>query len=179
MCFWAGFLLSVILRWLPATQSVVPGRLLLLLCKPKLASLEQGLVLGCVCLSAHAICRMKEYLPTQELPPPCLASGGCVRNASHPLLAPARPNEWLIPLSVSLGHFFPYRYGLAAFGQLPWWRRAMHYGKCFNHFAITYICWHRWPKGVIGDKDYFMEWALNCFLIKEMTGCSFGKASIK
>lgn len=92
MCFWAAFLLSVILRWLPATQSVVPGRLLLLLCKPKLASLEQGLVLGCVSVCTCNM-RMKECLPTQELPPPCLASGGYVRNASHPLLVPARPNE--------------------------------------------------------------------------------------
>lgn len=80
MCFWAAFLLSVILRWLPVTQSVVPGHLLLLLCMPKLTYLEQGLVLGCVCL--RNMC-MQMCLPTQELPPPCLASGGCVRNNPH------------------------------------------------------------------------------------------------
>lgn len=80
MCFWAVFLLSVILRWLPDTQSVVPGHLLLLLCKPKLTYLEQELVLGCVCL--RNMC-MQVCLPTQELPPTCLASGGCVRNNPH------------------------------------------------------------------------------------------------
>ena len=42
------FLLSVILRWLPATQSVVPGHLLLLLCMPKLTYLvpDRGVFSG-------------------------------------------------------------------------------------------------------------------------------------
>lgn len=98
MCFWAAFLPSVILRWLPATQSVVPGRLLLLLCKPKLASLEQGLVLGCVCLCAQyahervlANSGTASSLPgywwvcQKGLPPPCWCQQGPMSDCFHSL----------------------------------------------------------------------------------------------
>lgn len=117
MCFWAAFLLSVILRWLPATQSVVPGHLLLLLYKPKLAYLEQGLVLGCVCACTICACKCACQLRN------CLLSAWLVVGVSEitptPLLVPARPSEWLFPLTGPLGHSSPADMGLWPLASFP------------------------------------------------------------
>lgn len=104
---------------------------------PRLACLEQGLVLGwgvCVGAHVHASC-----VPTQEWSPPCLASERGDRNVPSSGPSKARWVAALTVFTVFLGHFFPCRQGLVAFGRLPWWRRTLDYGKCFNHLC-HYLC---------------------------------------
>lgn len=119
-----------------ATQSVVPGHLLLLLCKPGagLSGARGSPGVG-VCAGAHAPTRMQVCLPTQELSLPCLASGRWDRN-----VPPAGPSE--APASdcpyhtdCGSGPSLPCRQGLAAFGRLPWWRRTLDYRKCLHHLC--------------------------------------------
>lgn len=139
MCFWAAFLLSVILRWFPQPPRVWSlAASFSCSASLKLACLEPGVSPGVGVCTWAPMCTLV-CLPTQELSPPCLASEWWDRNV--PLLAPARP-LWvtaLIIFAVLLGHFFPCEWGLVAFGRLPWWRRTLDYGKCFNHLC-HYLC---------------------------------------
>lgn len=161
---------SVILRWLPP-----PPRVWSLAASfscstsPKLACLEPGVSPG-VGTCAWAPVRMQVRLLTQELPPPCLASERWDRNGppAGPSKAPVSDCPYLI--TVLLGHFFPCRHRLVAFGQLPWWRRTLDYGNVLIPFAITYVCWHGRSKllPVIIDEysqDSFLKLSNDYFLL--------------
>lgn len=146
MCFWAAFLLSMILRWLPPPPRVWSlAASFSCSASPKLACLEPGVspgVGGCVRVvgvrarpcACKCVCRLRN----------CLLPAWPVRGGTEmvPLLALARPQEvtTLILFTVLLGHLFPpRRCGFVAFGWLPWWRRTLDYGKCFNH-VCHYLC---------------------------------------
>lgn len=104
---------------------------------------SQGLVLGwwvyARCGRRYASMCMQVCLPTQELSPPCLASKRWDTNGlpAGPRKSPVSDYPYLI--HCALGHFFPCRRGLVAFGRLPWRRRTLDYGKCFNH-VCHYLC---------------------------------------
>lgn len=91
MCFWADFLLSIILRWLsppPRVWSLATS--FSCSASPNLACLEPGVSPGvcvCVCVCACSPMCMQAWSLTQD--PPCLAAESGTRIV--PLLGPARP----------------------------------------------------------------------------------------
>lgn len=105
MSFWAAFLLSVILRWLPPPPRVWSlAASFSCSASPKLACLEPGVspgVGGWVCARCGRPCMsmcMQVCLPTQALSPPCLASKRSDRNGPHagPSKAPVSDYPYLI-----------------------------------------------------------------------------------
>lgn len=141
MCFWADFLLSIILRWLsppPRVWSLATS--FSCSASPNLACLEPGVSPGvcvCVCVCACAPMCMQAWSLTQD--PPCLAAESGTRIV--PLLGPARPLSDCPYLLCFWAAFPPPTdVGLSPSASFPDGGEHWIRGNVLLTFAVTCVC---------------------------------------